>query len=80
MKIADIRAKSAEQLQEELLTLSKEQFNLRFQKSTAQLEKQGRIRAVRRDIAKIKTVLAELKQGKTPAAAKPAKKATAKKK
>lgn len=76
MKTADLRAKSADQLKQDLLDLSKEQFNFRFQKSTGQLENTGRIRAVRRDIAKIKTILAEVKQGKSPAA-KPAKKAKA---
>ncbi len=60
------------------MSLRKEQFNFRFQKSTGQLENTGRIRLVRRDIAKIKTVQAELKSGKAPAA-KPAKKAKAEK-
>lgn len=76
MKTADLRAKTADELEQELLNLRKEQFNFRFQKSTGQLENTGRIRFVRRDIAKIKTVLAEVKQGKSPAA-KPAKKAKA---
>lgn len=77
MKIADLRAKSADELKTELLNLRKEQFNFRFQKATGQLENTGRVRLVRRDIARIKTVLAETKQGKTPAA-KPAAKKTAK--
>jgi len=76
MKTADLRSKTADELEQELLNLRKEQFNFRFQKSTGQLENTGRIRFVRRDIAKIKTVLAEVKQGKSPAA-KPAKKAKA---
>lgn len=88
MKIADIRAKTADELKQELLTLRKEQFNFRFQKSTGQLENTGRIRLVRRDIARIKTAMAELQQGKVmtgkPAAKKaakaPAKKTAAKKK
>lgn len=82
MKIADIRAKTADELKQELMSLRKEQFNFRFQKSTGQLENTGRIRLVRRDIARIKTALAELQQGKVPAgkpAAKKAAKAPAKK-
>lgn len=75
MKIADIRAKSADELNSELLVLRKEQFNFRFQKSTGQLEKAASIRTVRRDIAKIKTALAEMKSGKAPAAKPAAKKA-----
>jgi large subunit ribosomal protein L29 len=59
MKIADIRAKTADQLGEELGNLRKEQFNLRFQRASGQLENVSRIRVVRRDIAKIMTVLAE---------------------
>ena len=59
MKIADIRAKTADQLGEELGNLRKEQFNLRFQRASGQLENVSRIRVVRRDIAKIMTVRAE---------------------
>ncbi len=55
MKPADIRAMSDDQLKEELLNLKKEQFNLRFQKATGQLENTARVRQVRRDIARIKT-------------------------
>jgi large subunit ribosomal protein L29 len=58
-KIADVRAKSADELQGMLLDLRKEQFNLRFQRATGQLEATGRIKVVRRDIAKVKTVLGE---------------------
>ncbi|MCX8135376.1 MAG: 50S ribosomal protein L29 [Roseococcus sp.] len=58
-KIADIRAKSPDELQGMLLDLRKEQFNLRFQRATGQLEAVSRIRAVRRDIARVKTVMAE---------------------
>lgn len=61
-KIADIRGKSADELQAMLLDLRKEQFNLRFQRATGQLEATGRIRVVRRDIAKIKTIQAERKR------------------
>ena len=66
----------------ELLDLRKEQFNFRFQKSTGKIENTGRIRTVRRDIAKIKTLLNEVKSGKAPVAKKAAKPAakTAKKK
>jgi len=59
MKIADIRGKTADQLKDELSSLRKEQFNLRFQRASGQLENVARIRVVRRDIAKIMTVLAE---------------------
>jgi large subunit ribosomal protein L29 len=61
-KIADIRAKTVDELQSLLLDLRKEQFNLRFQRATGQLEATGRIRLVRRDIAKIKTIQAERKR------------------
>ena len=57
MKAADVRALSADQLKEELAKLKKEQFNLRFQKATGQLENTSRVRVVRRDIARIQTVL-----------------------
>jgi len=56
MKAADIRAKSLDQLTDELGGLKKEQFNLRFQKATGQLEKTARVKQVRRDIARIKTI------------------------
>lgn len=75
MKIADLRAKTADELKQELLNLRKEQFNFRFQKATGQLENTGRVSLVRRDIARIKTALAELKQGKVPTAKPAAKKA-----
>lgn len=56
MKAADVRAKSLDQLNDELGNLKKEQFNLRFQKATGQLEKTARVKQVRRDIARIKTI------------------------
>ena len=59
MKATDVRAKSQDQLTDELASLKKEQFNLRFQKATGQLEKTARIREVRRDIARIKTIAAQ---------------------
>jgi large subunit ribosomal protein L29 len=58
-KIVDIRAKSGDELNGMLLDLRKEQFNLRFQRATGQLEALGRIKVVRRDIARVKTIMAE---------------------
>ncbi len=58
-KIVDIRAKSADQLSAMLIDLRREQFNLRFQRATGQLEATGRIKSVRRDIARVKTILGE---------------------
>jgi len=58
-KPTDIRAKSSDQLKDLLLDLRREQFNLRFQRATGQNEGQSRVRAVRRDIARVKTILAE---------------------
>ena len=59
MKAEDIRAKSPDEIADELARLKKEQFNLRFQRATGQLEKTARIRQVRRDIARLKTIAAE---------------------
>jgi large subunit ribosomal protein L29 len=59
MKASDVRVKTQDQLADELASLKKEQFNLRFQKATGQLEKTARVREVRRDIARIKTIAAE---------------------
>ena len=59
MKIGDVRQMSTDQLEDEILKLKKEQFNLRFQRATGQLENTSRVRQVRRDIARIKTVLVE---------------------
>lgn len=82
MNTADIRAKTADQLSEELLTLRKEQLNLRIQKATGQLENTARVRQIRRTIATIKTVQKEQETGVTVAAVKEkaAKKPVAKKK
>ena len=55
-KPADLRAKTEDQLGEELSNLKREAFNLRFQAATSQLEKSSRVREVRRDIARIKTL------------------------
>ena len=57
MKVEDVRGMTPDQLTEELLNLKKEQFNLRFQKATGQVEKTHRVGEVRKDIARIKTVL-----------------------
>jgi len=62
MNAEDIRAKTEDQLLEELVKLKKEQFNLRFQQATGQLEKTARVREVRRTIARIKTILREKMQ------------------
>jgi large subunit ribosomal protein L29 len=59
MKADDARAMTPDQLSDELMKLKKEQFNLRFQRATGQLENTGRVRIVRRDIARIKTVAAQ---------------------
>ena len=61
MKAIDVRAMTEDQLGDELIKLKKEQFNLRFQKATGQLEKSSRVREVRRDIARVKTIMAEKK-------------------
>jgi ribosomal protein L29 len=58
-KVADVRAKSDDELKAMVLDLRKEQFNLRFQRASGQLEATGRIKAVRRDIARAKTILGE---------------------
>ena len=70
-KIVDIRAKTADELQSELLDLRKEQFNLRFQRATGQLEATGRVKVVRRDIARIKFVLHERKRAAAASQPKP---------
>jgi large subunit ribosomal protein L29 len=54
-RLSDLRAMSLDQLNEELVKLKKEQFNLRFQRATGQLENSARVRVVRRDIARIQT-------------------------
>ncbi|MGH6897877.1 MAG: 50S ribosomal protein L29 [Geminicoccaceae bacterium] len=59
MKASEFRTRTGDQLREQLLELKKEQFNLRFQKATGQLENTARVREVRRDIARIKTILAQ---------------------
>ena len=59
MKAEDIKVMSTDQINDEVLKLKKEQFNLRFQRATGQLENTGRVREVRRDIARIKTIAAQ---------------------
>jgi large subunit ribosomal protein L29 len=66
-RLSDIKAMSPDQLGDELLALKKEAFNLRFQRATGQLENTGRVREVRRDIARVKTLG---RQKATPAKAK----------
>ena len=64
MKPDDVRAMTLDQLDDELLKLKKEQFNLRFQRATGQLENSSRVRVVRRDIARVKTI-AQQKRAKS---------------
>ena len=59
MKAVDVRSMTPDQLDDQLASLKKEQFNLRFQKATGQLEKTARVREIRRDIARILTISAE---------------------
>jgi len=59
MKAADVRTRTDDELTEQLDTLGRESFNLRFQRANGQLENTSRVRQVRRDIARIKTVLGE---------------------
>ena len=59
MKAGDVRVMTPDQLSDELMKLKKEQFNLRFQRATGQLENTGRVREVRRDIARVKTIAAQ---------------------
>ena len=55
-RLSDLKVMSGDQINDELLSLKKEQFNLRFQKATGQLENTARVREVRRDIARVKTL------------------------
>ena len=63
MKANELRKSGAEDLRKQLEELLKEQFNLRMQKGTGQLSRPSQVRTVRRDIARIKTVMHELKAG-----------------
>jgi large subunit ribosomal protein L29 len=64
MKPGDLRAMTVDQLDDEVLKLKKERFNLRFQRATGQLENTARVRQVRRDIARIKTIASEKRSGR----------------
>ncbi len=66
MKVSDVRAMTIDQIDDEVLKLKKEQFNLRFQRATGQLENTARVREVRRDIARLKTVAVERRGGAGP--------------
>ncbi len=69
MKTADVRAMTLDQLEDEVLKLKKEAFNLRFQRATGQLENTARVRQVRRDIARMKTIAAQKRSGGSARAA-----------
>ena len=69
VKAADVRMKTDKELEDRVLELRKEQFNLRFQKATGQLANTARVTAVRKEIAKIKTVIGE-RQRKAAGSAK----------
>lgn len=66
MKTSDARAMTVDQIDDEVLKLKKEQFNLRFQRATGQLENTSRVRIVRRDIAVLKTIAREKRRGSAP--------------
>jgi large subunit ribosomal protein L29 len=61
-RLSDLKVMSSDQLEQELLNLKKEQFNLRFQRATGQLENTARVRTVRRDIARIKSLSVQKRQ------------------
>ena len=63
MKASDVRAKTDDELKQQVEDLSKEAFNLRFQRASGQLENTARVRQVRRDIARIKTIAAQKRAG-----------------
>jgi large subunit ribosomal protein L29 len=67
MKATELRGRTRDQLADQLLQLKKEQFNLRFQRATGQLENTARVREVRRDIARIKTILGQARPESRPA-------------
>ena len=70
MKAEDVRRMTLDQLEEEVLKLKKEQFNLRFQRATGQLENTARVRVLRRDIARMKTIAAQKRAAEGGAAGK----------
>lgn len=63
-RMSDLRVMTDDQLEQELLNLKKEQFNLRFQRASGQLENTARVRIVRRDIARAKTIAATRRAAK----------------
>ena len=63
MKAVDVRAMTLDQIDDEVLKLKKEHFNLRFQRASGQLENTSRVREVRRDIARLKTVAKNKRSG-----------------
>ena len=65
MKVDDIRAMTPDQMEDAILNLKKERFNLRFQRATGQLENTSRLKETRRDIARIKTIAAQKRAKKT---------------
>jgi len=69
-RLGDLKSMGADALQDELLKLKKEQFNLRFQRATGQLENTSRVRVVRRDIARVKTLSRQRATAAKPAADK----------
>jgi large subunit ribosomal protein L29 len=69
-RLGDLKAMNADALEDELLRLKKEQFNLRFQRATGQLENTSRVRVVRRDIARVKTLARRRAASAKPAAVK----------
>ena len=69
MKAADARAMTVDQIDDEVLKLKKEQFNLRFQRATGQLENTSRVRLVRRDVARLKTIARQKRAGEPMPAA-----------
>ncbi len=71
MRAAQVRGLTEDQRTDELIKLKKEQFNLRFQAASGQLENTARVRQIRRDIARIKTIARQGASGVSPVAAKP---------
>jgi large subunit ribosomal protein L29 len=69
-RLGDLKAMNGDALEDELLKLKKEQFNLRFQRATGQLENTSRVRVVRRDIARVKTLARQKAGAAKPAAGK----------
>jgi large subunit ribosomal protein L29 len=78
MKVGEVRDMTADQLDDELVKLKKEQFNLRFQAASGQLENTARVRQIRRDIARIKTIARQKSASKVETEAKPKPKPKAK--